>query len=166
MCGVSTPLDLAACARRIAEPDNRVYEARFVRRMRERLCATGRYQQGDFAGLRTVMELDDRFTAPSFGFGNAANYYRTQSAIGYLDGDSRARAADPGERRYLHSVRDLRIGGGPRQPADRLRGDRARRPSGISRARAAPLLGGSGDNGLDRRDNAKKRPVRIVRGLE
>jgi uncharacterized protein len=85
VCGVSTPLDLAACARRISEPDNRVYEARFVRKMRERLCATGRYTTRDFAGLRTVMELDDRITAPSFGFGNAVNYYRTQSAIGYLD---------------------------------------------------------------------------------
>jgi predicted alpha/beta-fold hydrolase len=83
--GVSTPLDLAACARRISEPDNRVYEARFVRKMRERLCATGRYTARDFAGLRTVMELDDRITAPSFGFGDAVNYYRTQSAIGYLD---------------------------------------------------------------------------------
>ena len=39
-----------------------------------------------FAGLRSVLELDDRFTAPSFGFGDAANYYRTQSAIGYLAG--------------------------------------------------------------------------------
>lgn len=85
VCGVSSPLDLAACARRIAEPDNRVYEARFVRKMRERLCATGRYTSRDFAGLRTVMDLDDRITAPSFGFGNAVNYYRTQSAIGYLD---------------------------------------------------------------------------------
>jgi predicted alpha/beta-fold hydrolase len=85
VCGVSTPLDLAACARRISEPDNRVYEARFVRKMRERLCATGRYTARDFAGLRTVMDLDDRITAPSFGFGNAVNYYRTQSAIGYLD---------------------------------------------------------------------------------
>jgi predicted alpha/beta-fold hydrolase len=85
VCGVSTPLDLAACARRIAEPDNRVYEARFVRKMRARLCATGRFSPRDFNGLRTVMELDDRITAPSFGFGNAANYYRTQSAIGYLD---------------------------------------------------------------------------------
>lgn len=84
VCAVSTPLDLAACARRISEPDNRVYEARFVRKMRARLCATGRYPPGDVAGLRTVMELDDRITAPSFGFGNAANYYRTQSAIGYL----------------------------------------------------------------------------------
>ncbi len=85
VCAVSAPLDLGACARRIAEPDNRVYEARFVRKMRARLCATGRYSTGDFAGLRTVMEIDDRITAPSFGFGNAVNYYRTQSAIGYLD---------------------------------------------------------------------------------
>ena len=53
--------------------------------MRARLCATGRYSARDFAGLRSVMDLDDRITAPSFGFGNAANYYRTQSAIGFLD---------------------------------------------------------------------------------
>jgi predicted alpha/beta-fold hydrolase len=86
VCGVSAPLDLAASARRIGERDNRVYEARFVRAMRRRLCATGRYQRSEFAGLRSVFELDDRFTAPSFGFGNAANYYRTQSAIAYLSG--------------------------------------------------------------------------------
>jgi predicted alpha/beta-fold hydrolase len=86
VCSVSAPLDLAACARRIGEPDNRVYEARFVRAMQKRLCATGRYQMSDFTGLRSVLALDDRFTAPSFGFGNAANYYRTQSAIGYLAG--------------------------------------------------------------------------------
>lgn len=86
VCSVSAPLDLAACSRRIGERDNRVYEARFVRAMRKRLCATGRYRAQEVAGLHTVLELDDRFTAPSFGFGNAENYYRTQSAIGYLDG--------------------------------------------------------------------------------
>ena len=31
------------------------------------------------------MDIDDKITAPAFGFGNAANYYATQSAIGYLD---------------------------------------------------------------------------------
>ena len=85
VCAVSTPLDLAACARRIAQPDNRLYERRFVRRMRARLCATGRYSRRDFAGLHSVMEIDDRITAPSFGFGNAENYYRTQSAMRFLD---------------------------------------------------------------------------------
>ena len=86
VCTVSAPLDLAACARRIGERDNRLYEARFVRRMRARLCATGRYRMDEFVGLRSVWELDDRFTAPSFSFGDAANYYRMQSAIGYLAG--------------------------------------------------------------------------------
>jgi len=84
VAAVSTPLDLAACARRMEELDNRLYEIRFVRRMRERLIATGRYDARDFHGLGTVQLLDDRITAPSFGFGNAANYYSTQSSIGYL----------------------------------------------------------------------------------
>jgi predicted alpha/beta-fold hydrolase len=85
VCAVSTPLDLAACARRIGELDNRIYERRFTRRMRERLLATGRYNRRDFAGLNSVFQIDDRITAPSFGFGNALNYYKTQSAAGYLD---------------------------------------------------------------------------------
>ena len=32
------------------------------------------------------MQIDDRITAPSFGFGDAANYYQTQSSIGFLGG--------------------------------------------------------------------------------
>jgi uncharacterized protein len=84
VCAVSTPLDLGECARRITAPDNRIYEMRFLRRMRARLLATGRYTVRDFAGLRSVMELDDRITAPSFGFGNAERYYRTQSALAFL----------------------------------------------------------------------------------
>ncbi|MBZ5579467.1 MAG: alpha/beta fold hydrolase [Acidobacteriia bacterium] len=86
VCAVSSPLDLAVCARRIAGKDNRLYERRFVRRMRSRLCATGRYREADFAGLASVMEIDDRITAPSFGFGDAATYYRTQSANRFLEG--------------------------------------------------------------------------------
>jgi predicted alpha/beta-fold hydrolase len=86
VCGVSAALDLAACARRIAQPENRLYERRFVRRMRTRLCATGRYQKRNFQGLRSVKDIDDRITAPSFGFGDAAGYYRTQSAIRLVDG--------------------------------------------------------------------------------
>jgi predicted alpha/beta-fold hydrolase len=86
VCAVSAPLDLAKCARRIAHPENRLYQRRFVERMSARLTATGRYHKEDFAGVRSVMEIDDRITAPSFGFGDAANYYRTQSALAYLGG--------------------------------------------------------------------------------
>jgi len=86
VCAVSAPLDLAASAARIAERDNRLYERRFVRRMQRRLCATGRYRKQDFAGMRSVREIDDAITAPSFGFGTAAHYYATQSARVYLAG--------------------------------------------------------------------------------
>jgi predicted alpha/beta-fold hydrolase len=85
VAAVSTALDLAACARRIHQADNFLYERRFVRTMLARLRATGKYSARDLAGLRSVIEIDDRITAPSFGFGNAANYYRTQSALGFLD---------------------------------------------------------------------------------
>jgi predicted alpha/beta-fold hydrolase len=86
VCAVSTPLDLDACARRLAEPDNRLYQARFVRRMRGRMIATRSYTPRDFAGLRSVMDIDDHITAPSFGFGNAKSYYQSQSSIGFLAG--------------------------------------------------------------------------------
>jgi len=86
VAAVSTPIDLEASARRIGQPENRFYERRFVRRMRARLCATGRYRRADFAGLGTLWAIDDRITAPSFDLGGAANYYKTQSAIRFLAG--------------------------------------------------------------------------------
>lgn len=86
VAAVSTPIDLEASARRLGDFENRLYERRFVRRMLARLRATGRYRPADFDGLRTLWAIDDRITAPSFGFGGAANYYRTQSAIGRLAG--------------------------------------------------------------------------------
>jgi predicted alpha/beta-fold hydrolase len=85
VCGVSTPLDLGACARRIHDPDNWFYERRFVKRMRERLRATRRYRPEEYESLDSVFDIDDRITAPSFGFGNAANYYATQSSARFLD---------------------------------------------------------------------------------
>jgi predicted alpha/beta-fold hydrolase len=86
VCAVSTPLDLAACVQHMGMPRNWIYQYRFVRRMRQRMCATGRFSRRDFAGLRSIFDVDDKITAPAFGFGGAPNYYRTQSAIGYLAG--------------------------------------------------------------------------------
>ena len=85
VCAVSTPIDLAASSARLGRWDNTIYELRFVRRMRQRLCATGRYRKEDFAVVRTIRQVDDRITAPSFGFRDAAHYYETQSAARFLD---------------------------------------------------------------------------------
>jgi hypothetical protein len=84
VCAISAPIDLAASARRLGQADNRLYERRFLSRMKQRLLATGRYTQADLAGCETLWDIDDRVTAPSFGFGGAANYYGTQSAQNFL----------------------------------------------------------------------------------
>jgi predicted alpha/beta-fold hydrolase len=84
VCAVSTPIDLNASVRRISMPENRIYEQRFVRRMKERMISTGRYSAAQLAPLKSVYEIDDKITAPSFGFGTADNYYATQSSLRFL----------------------------------------------------------------------------------
>jgi hypothetical protein len=85
VCAISTPIDLAAGVRRIGKWDNRIYERRFLSRMRARLLATGRYSQAELEAARTLYDIDDRITAPSFGFHGADHYYATQSARNFLD---------------------------------------------------------------------------------
>ncbi|MGA2716419.1 MAG: alpha/beta fold hydrolase [Bryobacteraceae bacterium] len=85
VCAISTPIDLAAGVRRIGKFGNRIYERRFLSRMRARLLATGRYTLAELEGARTLYEIDDRITAPSFGFEGADHYYATQSSQNYLD---------------------------------------------------------------------------------
>jgi predicted alpha/beta-fold hydrolase len=85
VCAISTPIDLGACARRIGERDNALYERRFVARMKQRLIGTGRYSEPDFAAAHTLYDIDDLITAPSFGFRDADHYYSTQSAKEFLD---------------------------------------------------------------------------------
>ena len=90
VCAVSTPIDLAACVRAIDKPSNILYSRRFLKRLRERVRRMNMrvpqaYSLLGLDDVRTIWEFDDRFTAPLFEFGTAANYYATQSATNYLD---------------------------------------------------------------------------------
>jgi predicted alpha/beta-fold hydrolase len=85
LCTLSAPIDLAMAARRIGQPDNWLYQNRFLSRMKRRVLATGRYTRADLATSHTLYQIDDQITAPSFGFGTAANYYATQSSVNFLD---------------------------------------------------------------------------------
>lgn len=91
--GVSTPIDLAACVVAIGKRSNYLYEDRFVTRMRQRLIERRRlqpqafnpiFERTDVSAIRTIYDFDDRITAPHFGFGDAPNYYKTQSAQNFL----------------------------------------------------------------------------------
>ncbi|MDX2150640.1 MAG: alpha/beta fold hydrolase [Bryobacteraceae bacterium] len=89
VCAVGTPLHLGACVDKMAEPQNRLYEHRFVQRLKARYRrrqqqAPDRFPARDLDAIRTVLEFDDRITAPAFGFRGARHYYDTQSAIHFL----------------------------------------------------------------------------------
>jgi predicted alpha/beta-fold hydrolase len=87
---VSTPIDLAACAKKLGSSSNFVYSQRFLRRLKQRIRLKAQTAPGLFAidqldTVKSVYEFDDKFTAPAFGFGTADNYYATQSSNQFLD---------------------------------------------------------------------------------
>ena len=89
VCAVSTPLDLAACARAIGEPRNWIYQRNFLWCMKRRLRLRLRVldpsiQTAGFEKIPTLWDFDDRITARGNGFRGADHYYSTQSAIGFL----------------------------------------------------------------------------------
>ncbi|HET8549178.1 MAG TPA: alpha/beta fold hydrolase [Bryobacteraceae bacterium] len=89
VCAVSTPIDLAACVRRMGQRQNRIYEWRFLGRLKERVrkhaeTQPALYPLDQLDGIRSVYEFDDKITAPYFGFGTADNYYETQSSRRFL----------------------------------------------------------------------------------
>ncbi len=84
VCAISTPIDLAAGVRRMGKLDNLLYERRFLKRMRKRLFATGRYTRKQLEAARSLYAIDDAVTAPSFGFSGADEYYATQSSNNFL----------------------------------------------------------------------------------
>lgn len=89
VCSVSTPIDLHACVRRMGDFENRLYEWRFISRLRQRyqLRHKARPERFPIEGLRgawTVFDFDNQITAPHFGFGDAPNYYATQSSLSFL----------------------------------------------------------------------------------
>jgi len=88
---VSVPCDLAGSSARMAAPGNRLYMFRFLRT----LCRKARDKArrfpgalpaGDFVGLRTFREFDDRYTAPAHGFRDAAHYWAACSSRRFLAG--------------------------------------------------------------------------------
>jgi len=126
------PLDLAACAREIQRPENRVYQWNFVRwlrRMVKRLH--NRFPDlgpANLAGVRTMYDFDDRYTAPRNNFGNAANYYAKCSLDSAL-----GRVPQPGL--IVHAEDD------PFIPLDSF--ERAQRPAHLS----LELIAGGGHLG-------------------
>ena len=89
VCGISVPIRLADCSRRIGERRNLVYEKRFLRQLHATLALKKSLMPEPFASIdgvsaASIWDFDDRVTAPAFGFAGAADYYARASASGFL----------------------------------------------------------------------------------
>ena len=88
-CAISPPIDLGACALKIAEPANRIYEKRFLAHLKETLTRKKEsmpvnYSLSHFSSIRTLIDFDNAYTAPAFGYKDAFDYYAHASAKGFL----------------------------------------------------------------------------------
>jgi uncharacterized protein len=85
----SVPCDLAASSVRLGEWQNRIYMARFMKTLREKV----RRKEAMFPGqlslegleqMRTFREFDDRYTAPLHGFRDAEDYWQKCGSVRFL----------------------------------------------------------------------------------
>ncbi len=82
---LSPPIDLVRCAARLAQPRNRFYERYYLRhlvrqvRQRQRLTRPANFVH--FPRRLTMRLFDELFTAPTWGFESALDYYRRGSAL-------------------------------------------------------------------------------------
>ncbi len=89
VCAISAPIDLAAGARRLAEPQNRIYELNFLWSLRARMKRKarlwpGRHSLEPLRRVHSIIDFDHYITAPAFGFRDAWDYYEQSSARPYI----------------------------------------------------------------------------------
>ena len=87
---MSPILEIGACVDALERRENFLYQWNFVRDLKRRMRRKNRFWPHRFdlsklGRIRTVREFDDAYTAPSFGFRNAEDYYFRASAMRVID---------------------------------------------------------------------------------
>jgi predicted alpha/beta-fold hydrolase len=82
---IAPPIDMPGCARLLAQPRNRLYERHFlftlVSQVRQRQRFFPDLPVLEFPRRPTLRVFDEVYTAPRWGFRDAADYYRRASAL-------------------------------------------------------------------------------------
>ena len=86
---VAPSMDLAACAAKLEETANFLYQRHFVVRLKRRMRNKARlfpelYRINGMRNIRTVRDFDDLITARYCGFRDAADYYARSSANQFI----------------------------------------------------------------------------------
>ncbi|HEY7055952.1 MAG TPA: alpha/beta fold hydrolase [Vicinamibacterales bacterium] len=90
VCAVSPVIELAACVDALERRSNFVYQWNFVRNLKARMRRKVQKYPTAFSldplpAIRTVREFDEAYTAPHFGFRDAADYYHRAAAMRVVD---------------------------------------------------------------------------------
>ena len=80
---VSTPLDLMQATKRMMEPRNRFYHKRILTDMKRELHvkAQDRAEAALIREVKSLLELDDRITAPRHGYSGVEDFYQSTSGL-------------------------------------------------------------------------------------
>lgn len=87
----SVPCDLAESAIRLEEPQNRIYNKKFLRKLNTKLKIKAErfpeiFQEEQIDELKSLGEFTEKFTAPLHGFKDATDFYKQASCDQYLQG--------------------------------------------------------------------------------
>jgi predicted alpha/beta-fold hydrolase len=90
VAAVSPIVEIGECVRALERRENALYQWNFVKDLKARMRRKDRFWPGRFDleklnAIRTVREFDDAYTAPHFGFKDAADYYYRASSMRSID---------------------------------------------------------------------------------
>lgn len=85
----SVPIDLHSSCLEISKPSNWIYQNRFLKSLKRKIILKSQHlvdiETSGLKQTRSLLEFDDRYTAPLHGFANAIDYYTRCSSRYFLD---------------------------------------------------------------------------------
>ena len=89
--GISVPCDLNSTAYHLDSSAKKIYRNRFLRSLKGKLIGLRQrlpfqLSEKEVRNIKTLVEYDDRFTAPMYGFKNAEDYYEQCSSKKFIAG--------------------------------------------------------------------------------
>jgi predicted alpha/beta-fold hydrolase len=85
----SVPMNLHTSCIQISRPSNWIYSRRFLNNLKKKVKDKARLMEGlntrGMDSIKTLMDFDDRYTAPLHGYSSAIEYYTKCSSIYFLN---------------------------------------------------------------------------------